>query len=725
MNPDYTYCGDGEVQTPNANGVNEQCDDGNNNETDSCLNNCTLNPDYTYCGDGEVQTPNANGENEQCDDGNNNETDSCLSNCTFNPDYTYCGDGEVQTPNANGENEQCDDGNNNETDSCLSNCTFNPDYTYCGDGEVQTPNSNGENEQCDDRNFIDGDGCSSTCQTEGGGGGGGSDVNPTIGICGTDGGGALQCIPEYPYEDVDDQDYQDYRNCENDSSQTIKDCLILWAHATGKTYCGDEIEGMIQIPFTGSFNADISAQCGEIPPGGGNCQDLIGCPSCFLDAITIKKEVAIQETSPTFFDRIFISKETETRYKITLDIEIDETKYFVSSGEMFLFDYSILQEGNGIWERVAFIDETASGLIESIEDHDHGFGMVLSDLAIDILNTGSLQLEIEYNASNLLAPNSDIATFANVAFARGFFSYQERGVWVNEDVEFIVNGLNSLAVCDTPIIVEDPSTLGAIATVHIIRPFIEAKKGGNIGFELEGSTTETERLTGNKENIVTGSTTSGKIFVKEDQSFLFDYAESLIQTISDFANIKDFQEGNDKDVFFANLKQNAFENETIFGSSFKTTSDEAGIYFLETGDLLLNGSFDAEDQSKTFVIEGGNLVIDGDFEIQNGIAAFIIRNGGNIIIKNTVTDIEGIFIVEQGGEIVSDDISDVQLQVNGALMGNMTKLLENRIYIGTLPINSNDELEPNIKINFDLRLLENTPPGLELFLGEDWRETVQ
>jgi len=49
----------------------EECDDGNNNNYDSCRNDCTL----PYCGDGIKDS------GEECDDGNNDDYDGCTNDC--------------------------------------------------------------------------------------------------------------------------------------------------------------------------------------------------------------------------------------------------------------------------------------------------------------------------------------------------------------------------------------------------------------------------------------------------------------------------------------------------------------------------------------------------------------------------------------------------------------------------------------------------------------------
>jgi cysteine-rich repeat protein len=187
-------CGDGFVQ----NGV-EQCDDGNNVNGDGCEANCTLpscgngivdpgeqcddagesatcNADCTpaACGDGKINAT----AGEVCDDGNQDNTDACLNTCQ----PASCGDSFVQAGV-----EQCDDGNTVDGDGCEANCTLpscgngivdpgeqcddagesatcNADCTTatCGDGKLNAT----AGEQCDDGNTANGDCCDSACQFE-------------------------------------------------------------------------------------------------------------------------------------------------------------------------------------------------------------------------------------------------------------------------------------------------------------------------------------------------------------------------------------------------------------------------------------------------------------------------------------------------------------------------------------------------------------------------------
>jgi cysteine-rich repeat protein len=141
--PPGPACGNGIVEGE------EQCDDGNNVDTDACTSECR----DAFCGDGIVWE----GE-EDCDDGNDDDTDGCSSTCM----EASCGDGIVQG------GEECDDGNNVNTDGCLNNCSA----AACGDGVLCgsltdcTTGPTGGAEDCDDGGRVSGDGCSDVCGIE-------------------------------------------------------------------------------------------------------------------------------------------------------------------------------------------------------------------------------------------------------------------------------------------------------------------------------------------------------------------------------------------------------------------------------------------------------------------------------------------------------------------------------------------------------------------------------
>ncbi len=141
--PADPVCGDGDVEG------DEECDDGNDIDTDACLNSCLV----ARCGDGSVHAGV-----EDCDDGNSSDGDACKNDCKAN----VCGDAIV-----NVGVEDCDDGNSSDSDACRNNC----ENAACGDGVTClaagcSSGPNGSFEDCDDGNVASGDGCSSECGIE-------------------------------------------------------------------------------------------------------------------------------------------------------------------------------------------------------------------------------------------------------------------------------------------------------------------------------------------------------------------------------------------------------------------------------------------------------------------------------------------------------------------------------------------------------------------------------
>ncbi len=126
-------CGDGFVHTGT-----EGCDDGNLTDGDGCSATCELE----NCGNGTVET------GEDCDDGNDDNTDACPDGTGGTCLDAVCGDGFIWDGH-----EECDDGNLTDGDGCSTTCISE----ICGDGTLQG------GEACDDGNLTDGDGCESDC----------------------------------------------------------------------------------------------------------------------------------------------------------------------------------------------------------------------------------------------------------------------------------------------------------------------------------------------------------------------------------------------------------------------------------------------------------------------------------------------------------------------------------------------------------------------------------
>lgn len=98
------WCGDGICN------AGEDCN--------SCPNDCQCAPP-PKCGDGQK-----NKGDEECDDGNQSNTDACTNACK----NAKCGDGLVWKGQ-----EDCDDGNQNDTDKCSNTCHSRPNCTQKSD----------------------------------------------------------------------------------------------------------------------------------------------------------------------------------------------------------------------------------------------------------------------------------------------------------------------------------------------------------------------------------------------------------------------------------------------------------------------------------------------------------------------------------------------------------------------------------------------------------------
>ena len=83
--------------------VDEECDDGNRDQTDACTNSCK----EARCGDGLTYEGI-----EGCDDGNDIDGDACTNACTI----ARCGDGFWALMRVG------DDGNDSNLDRCTNAC---------------------------------------------------------------------------------------------------------------------------------------------------------------------------------------------------------------------------------------------------------------------------------------------------------------------------------------------------------------------------------------------------------------------------------------------------------------------------------------------------------------------------------------------------------------------------------------------------------------------------
>ena len=150
----FVVCGDTHVNAV----AGEQCDEGNNDNSDDCTDGPNGGCQIATCGDGFLRTNSADpSNNEECDDGNTVNGDGCDSDCRLE----VCGNGIIQA----GEN--CDDGNGQNDDGCLDGPGQSCTIASCGDGVLRTVSDDPSLlETCDDGNTDNGDGCSDQCVFE-------------------------------------------------------------------------------------------------------------------------------------------------------------------------------------------------------------------------------------------------------------------------------------------------------------------------------------------------------------------------------------------------------------------------------------------------------------------------------------------------------------------------------------------------------------------------------
>jgi len=150
-NTNEAWCGDGVAEGA------EECDDGNDSNTDACLSACSGSGDccvVNRCGDGYVdETPvGAGWQVEACDDGNNEDGDLCRGDC--GQDLTVCGNGLLD------QGEACDLGGQNSDDP-NAECRRDCQPSGCGDSILDDQLG----EECDD-GIDNSDSLPNACRTD-------------------------------------------------------------------------------------------------------------------------------------------------------------------------------------------------------------------------------------------------------------------------------------------------------------------------------------------------------------------------------------------------------------------------------------------------------------------------------------------------------------------------------------------------------------------------------
>ncbi|MCF7846659.1 MAG: DUF11 domain-containing protein [Candidatus Gracilibacteria bacterium] len=546
-----------------------------------------------------------------------------------------------------------------------------PPEPVCGNGIVEP------GEECDDGNTNNGDGCSASCTEEGNGS---PPVNPSIGFCDTNPNSSdWVCKQAYPDWDLDDPAYIAYKQCLEDLENTNEAkaiCLAKWAEGVGYFPLCTPKDGFSLAAAGGTDWDDLWQE---------QCDPQIECPPdpCEYVNLSITKTVT-PET---------VALHENPHYTVSL-IATPVAPWTVTLKDIKIFDFSVPADSGWIWNRQLSDPYTRWEWNPHGEDATYGENFFwYNDIGggVTLPATGKA-FTVSYDMNTMLTVEDDFAeNIKNVAFAvveLEAVKYDEGGTAVEEAAS-----TSTIESCEEFLRVRDlfDSTEGDTAEVSIQRPYVEIGGGGSLG--AQNLQTDYEKLTG------TQGIFDEQQVGEEDLENLDDFTTSL-------------------DALVANLKENTTQTgDTFWGTEFKTIADESGVHFLESGNLTIDEDKNF-DQAKTFFIETGDLIIDENVDLTGDIAAFIVREG-NIYIDKDVSDIDGVFIAEQG-KIFSAGVSHKQLLISGSLMGDARHLLRDRKYIGYTDDTGNFQLEPNIVITFDWRLIDATPPALESFLGQGW-----
>ncbi len=494
-----------------------------------------------------------------------------------------------------------------------------------------------------------------------GGGGGSGETNYSVGNCEIKPNGTGYC-----------QNYllnvmfpTEWKECMEKNGNDVNKCKKNVALAKGLTeLCttDSKCRPITMIDITPPSNCVV-----------GGCAVLSG----IIEKTAKKSNVAVNELAPY---KITLTLRNETYSPDYSGYSKDIT---INRGDLKIYDITIPSNtGNNLKGHI--LENNFESDWQLIDDKYKPYFTNKNPITI---GRNPQTITLEYKMNTLLSINEDTQAVDNVAFANMSFSVN------NQQYGLQLGG--SSTSCNSSISVLDifsgnASTYGSTARVEIDRPFVQVRSGADLGIKKYN----------NNQNPFGGyrNGKNGEQRVELEDNLFNTFVENEIP---------------------ANLSGGTFD---LNGTTFQTSADNSNVWVYkgngETITLTPEGQNGlALTEPATFIIKNANLKISRDFALTDKLAAFIV-DGGDIIIDASVKNIQGIFIATDG-KIKSSNKSEVQLVISGAIMGDATDLLQKRIYIGDF---ENGELtgglQPSVKINYDVRLLDDTPPALEAFLGE-------
>jgi hypothetical protein len=142
------------------------------------------------------------------------------------------------------------------------------------------------------------------------------------------------------------------------------------------------------------------------------------------------------------------------------------------------------------------------------------------------------------------------------------------------------------------------------------------------------------------------------------------------------------------------------------------------VFILKWQNLSISTIPNTISWPRTYIIEEGDLIINGNLDYKDNIA-FVVK-WGNIIIKDTVTELDGVYIsIEKlwvGWSIKWSWVStNEKLLVNGSLYGDISSLVDERTYVKS---SSNGQLNVGTIVSFASWLFRKPAPLVSQFIEE-------
>ena len=536
-------------------------------------------------------------------------------------------------------------------------------------------------------------------RTGGGGGGGGSaPVITAIPVCLEHPiTGQLQITEVRPDRFGPNWDF--YQDCLNDPLLTEAECVYEWAAYTEYAF-----------PFDNGTCEPTTTNIRPTPFVGTECVDAFACPGCLNNdggQEPIIEKGVIDPATGTPVDLIAVPVGDEVTYVIKVDLiplDLNDGFRFID-GTVRVYDFVNSSKSGGLWYRDGLVAGWTRG-----GDAAAGGIYFEKEVTTDDYNRGHVEFSYVM-ATDLMSATDDVDQVVNNAFAILRYKYDQEvedadGVKWYRDFHKTL-GLNEEICADSHFelsaLEDEISTYGDDATVKIIRPFIQGQ-GGDIAM--------TEKVTGNAEEVIEDAN-AGRVITTDTD---FDDQSDDTVFVDEADNFADIDNLND---YYDYLASTATPLDT--GARLGEGPNN-GLLIVDSG-ITLQGTYTFSEPT-TLIVRGGSVDITGNVTLGGDNFFGVVVLDGTINISDEVTEIQGAYIAEDldnSGDdgdfkelVISGD--EDQLSVDGMLAGNVNDLLEKRRFIGTSP----NDPQPNIKLNFDIRMLDATPPGLEKALGTDW-----